>query len=213
MEHPMIFVRIATINDIKYADEIVQEIEASAILRGSGIAKRSPASIAEKILADKAVVAVTAAGEWAGFAYLEVWEGGAFVSNSGLIVAPRFRNAGVAKAIKERIFKMSRRLYPDAKIFSITSGTAIMKMNTRLGFEPVGFAEITQDDTFWAGCKSCVNYDILQNKKKCNCLCTAMLFEPAKVLEQVSDLTSTADPGSVVMTEPGYKSQLVSNNC
>lgn len=185
MEHPMIFVRIATMNDIKYADEIVQEIEASAILRGSGIAKRSPASIAEKMRADKAVVAVTAAGEWAGFAYLEVWEDGAFVSNSGLIVAPRFRNAGIAKAIKERIFKMSRRLYPDAKIFSITSGTAIMKMNSSLGFEPVGFAEITQDDSFWEGCKSCVNYNILQNKKKCNCLCTAMLFEPAKVLEQV----------------------------
>lgn len=182
MEHPMIFVRIATLNDRKYADEIVQEMEASAILRGSGIARRTAASIAEKMSADKAVVAVTASGEWVGFAYLEVWEDGAFVSNSGLIVAPKFRNLGVAKAIKERIFKLSRRLYPNAKIFSITSGTAIMKMNSRLGFEPVGFAEITQDDQFWAGCKSCVNYDILQQKKKCNCLCTAMLFDPRQEL-------------------------------
>jgi len=204
MEHPMIFVRIATMNDIKYADEIAQEIEASAILRGSGISQRTPASIGEKMRADKAVVAVTATGEWVGFAYLEVWEAGAFVSNSGLIVAPRFRNAGVAKAIKERIFKMSRRLYPDAKVFSITSGTAVMKMNSRLGFQPVGFEEITQDDAFWTGCKSCVNYDILQGKKKCNCLCTAMLFDPQ---------TAVLSPEhSVVLTETGYKSQLVSNN-
>jgi N-acetylglutamate synthase-like GNAT family acetyltransferase len=204
MEHPMIFVRIATINDIKYADEIVQEMETSAIIRGSGISKRSAASIAEKMRADQAVVAVTAAGEWVGFAYLEVWENGAFVSNSGLIVAPKFRNAGVAKAIKERIFKMSRRLYPHAKVFSITSGTAIMKMNSRLGFQPIGFAEITQDDTFWSGCKSCVNYDILQGKNKCNCLCTAMLFDPKTATE--------ADESSAVITESGYKSQLVSNN-
>ncbi|SHG36131.1 GNAT family N-acetyltransferase [Pedobacter caeni] len=181
MENPMIFVRIATINDIKYVDEIIQETESSAIARGSGISKRSPESLAQKIRDEKAVIAVTTAGEWVGFAYFEVWENGNFISNSGLIVSPKFRKTGVARAIKDRIFRMSRRRYPNAKVFSITSGIAIMKMNTQLGFEPVTFAEITKDPSFWEGCKSCVNYDILEGKKKCNCLCTAMLFDPEKV--------------------------------
>jgi hypothetical protein len=180
MKHQMIFVRIATLNDLKYAEAIVQETTASAIARGSGISKRTVESIAQKMKDGKAVIAVTGAGEWVGFSYFEVWENSSFVSNSGLIVAPGFRNAGVAGAIKERIFRMSRRMYPEAKIFSITSGPAIMKMNSRLGFEPVSFAEITQDECFWEGCKSCVNYNILENKKKCNCLCTAMLFDPHK---------------------------------
>lgn len=180
MENQMIFVRVATLNDIRYADEIVKETEASAIVRGSGIAKRTPESIAQKMRDGKAVIAVTSSGQWVGFAYFQSYENNKFVSNSGLIVSPAFRNSGVAKAIKERVFKLSRRMYPEAKIISITSGAAIMKMNSALGFEPVTFAEITHDELFWEGCKSCVNYDILQGKKKCNCLCTAMLFDPAK---------------------------------
>lgn len=176
----MIFVRIATTDDFKYADEIVKETAASAIVRGSGIAKRTVELLYRKMEEGKAVIAVTGAGEWVGFSYFEAWENEAFVSNSGLIVAPRFRNAGVAKAIKERVFKMSRRIYPKAKIFSITSGAAIMKMNSRLGFEPVSFAQITQDECFWEGCKSCVNYHILEDKQRCNCLCTAMLFDPQR---------------------------------
>jgi len=180
MENQMIFVRVATLNDIRYADEIVKETEASAIARGSGIAKRTTESIAQKMRDGKAVVAVTSSGKWVGFAYFQPYENNKFVSNSGLIVSPEFRNSGVAKAIKDRVFKMARKLYPEAKIISITSGAAIMKMNTALGFEPVTFSEITQDESFWEGCKNCVNYDILEGKKKCNCLCTAMLFDPEK---------------------------------
>lgn len=179
----MIFVRVATLNDIKYAGEICHETESSAIARGTGIAKRSVASVAQKMRDGKAVVAVTGSGQWVGFAYIQPWENGKYISNSGLIVAPSFRNSGVAKAIKERIFKMSRRLYPDAKIFSITSGAAIMKMNTQLGFEPVTYHDITHDELFWEGCKGCVNYAILDGKRKCNCLCTAMLFDPEKMKE------------------------------
>lgn len=185
----MIFVRIATIADIKHVDET----ESSAIARGSGIAKRSPESIAQKIKEGKGVIAVTGDGEWVGFSYFEVWENNSFVSNSGLIVAPKFRNAGVAKAIKDRIFKISRRIYPDAKIFSITSGAAIMKMNTQLGFEPVTFGQITHDEHFWEGCKSCVNYNILEGKKRCNCLCTAMLFNPHKQNFSAQSLINTSE--------------------
>lgn len=178
MDNHIIFVRIADQGDAHYAKEIIQETEQSAIARGSGIAKRTLASIIEKMAAGKAVIALTNTGEWVGFSYLETWENERFVSNSGLIVAPKFRNSGVARSIKNRIFKMSRRLYPNSKIFSITSGPAIMRMNAKLGFLPVSFAEITHDEHFWEGCKSCVNYDILTRKKKCNCLCTAMLFDP-----------------------------------
>lgn len=180
MDNQMIFVRIANIEDSRYAQEIVEETAASAIARGSGISKRSVENIIGKMKNGKAVIAITGTGEWVGFSYFEVWENNAFVSNSGLIVAPRFRNAGVARAIKERIFRMSRRMYPEARIFSITSGAAIMKLNSELGFEPVSFAEITHDEVFWEGCKSCINYNILENKRKCNCLCTAMLFDPHK---------------------------------
>lgn len=174
----MIFVRIATINDIRYVDEIIKETEASAIARGTGIAKRTPQSVAQKMRDGKAVIALTSSGKWVGFSYFEAWEQGNFVSNSGLIVAPEYRHSGVAKSIKDRIFRISRRIYPAAKIFSITSGTAVMKMNSQLGFQPVAFSEITHDEQFWEGCRSCPNYDILERKHKCNCLCTAMLFDP-----------------------------------
>ncbi len=191
MNNSLIFVRIATSADAKYAAEIVAETASSALLRGSGIAKRTPASVVEKINAGKAVIAVTAAGEWVGFSYLESWQKNTFISNSGLIVAPKFRNSGVAKSIKNRIFSLSRRLYPEAKIFSITSGAAIMKMNSQLGFEPVTFAQITQDADFWEGCKSCVNYAILESKNKSNCLCTAMLFSPAHIDQIIASAENT----------------------
>jgi hypothetical protein len=180
-----ITIRLAGAGDIIYAEEIIEEMEASAIARGSGISKRSPMDICKKILAGNAVIAVSNEGSWAGFSYIAVWEG-KFVSNSGLIVSPAYRNAGIARGIKNRIFQLSREKYPDACIFSITSGSAIMKLNTQLGFEPVTYAEITKDETFWAGCKSCVNYDILTGKNKCNCLCTAMLFDPAKMHDLIS---------------------------
>ena len=178
MKDEHIIVRSAIPSDVIFADQIIQEMESSAIARGSGISKRSAASVIEKIDAGKAIVAITEDGEWAGFSYIETWDNENFVSNSGLIVSPKHRNQGVASSIKTKIFELSRARYPQAKIFSITSGAAIMKMNTKLGFEPVTYAEIAQETKFWDGCKSCINYDVLQNKKRCNCLCTAMLFDP-----------------------------------
>jgi hypothetical protein len=178
MEPDSINVRIADEKDERYAQEIVNEMESSAKQRGTGISKRSPASIVLKMREGKAVIAVTPQGEWVGFSYIEVWSKGEFVSNSGLIVKPHYRNQGVAKTIKEKIFKLSRKKYPEAKIFSITTSMAMMKLNRKLGFEPVTFEGIAQEEEFWQGCKSCVNYDILQAKKCKICLCTAMLFSP-----------------------------------
>jgi hypothetical protein len=177
-----ITVRIATAADIDFALPIVAEMESSAKARGTGISKRDPEAIKQKILQGKAVIAFTKQGVWAGFTYLEVYEQGRFVSNSGLIVPPAFRGLGVAAQLKQRLFELCRFLYPQAKLFGITTGAAVMKINTRLGYEPVAFEDITHDAAFWNGCKSCVNYGILESKQFKNCLCTAMLFEPPKEL-------------------------------
>lgn len=168
---------VADESHISFAQMICDEMAESAKARGTGIAKRSPDYIVQKIREGKAVIALSKEGEWAGFCYIETWEG-AYVANSGLIVAPKFRKSGLARAIKHRIFELSRTKYPDAKIFGLTTGLAVMKINSELGYEPVTYSELTQDETFWAGCKSCINYDILMSKDRKNCLCTAMLYDP-----------------------------------
>lgn len=184
MEQQLNFVvRVATAQDMSFSQAICDEMESSAKARGTGIAKRSPESLNEKILAGKAVIAFTENGDWAGFCYTEVWSDGKFVSNSGLIVAPAYRKYGIAKRLKQAIFNLCRNKYPEAKIFGLTTGLAVMKINSELGFQPVTYSEISQDTTFWAGCQSCVNYSILQAKGQKNCLCTAMLYDPNEYAE------------------------------
>jgi hypothetical protein len=131
------------------------------------------------MLDGKAVIAVTRLGQWVGFCYIEAWGHGKFVANSGLIVSPEYRKSGVAKTIKRKIFELSRIMYPESKIFGLTTGLAVMKINSDLGYEPVTYSELTDDEEFWAGCKSCVNFDILMSKDRKNCMCTAMLYDPA----------------------------------
>src|SRR5678815_1180508 len=131
----------------------------------------------------KAVIEVRPEGDWVGFCYIEAWGHDQFVANSGLIVAPAYRKSGIAKQIKRRIFDLSREKYPEAKIFGLTTGLAVMKINSDLGYEPVTYSELTDDEEFWAGCKSCVNYDILMSKERKNCMCTAMLYDPKDHLE------------------------------
>ncbi len=177
MENSNIIIRVATPADIHYATIITDEMESSAKARGTGIAKRSPVYIEQKINEGKAVIALTQNGAWVGFCYIEVWKG-EYVANSGLIVAPEYRKSGIAKQIKKRIFDLSREKYPEAKIFGLTTGLAVMKINSELGYEPVTYSELTNDEEFWAGCKSCVNYDILMGKERKNCMCTAMLYDP-----------------------------------
>jgi hypothetical protein len=138
----------------------------------------------------KAVIALHNDGTLAGFCYIETWSHEQFVANSGLIVNPVFRKAGLAKAIKKRIFELSREKYPDAKIFGLTTGLAVMKINSELGYEPVTYSELTQDDNFWKGCQSCVNYEILTMKGRKNCLCTAMLYDPVEKQKQEEEKAS-----------------------
>lgn len=173
-----ISVVLANSTHIKYVYDILRTIEESAKVRGTGIARRRPEYIESKINEGKAIIALDG-DEFIGFCYIESWSHGKFVANSGLIVKPEYRGHGIAKKIKEEIFKLSRKKYPDAKIFGLTTGLAVMKINTSLGYRPVTFSELTDDTAFWEGCQSCVNYDILQRTNRKICLCTGMLYDPA----------------------------------
>lgn len=181
---------VAGIQHEKFAETICAEIETSAKARGTGIAKRSPEYIREKMREGKAVVALSPEGEWAGFCYMETWGHGKYVANSGLIVSHHFRKQGLARELKKKIFELSRERFPEAKLFGLTTGLAVMKINSELGYEPVTYSELTNDAEFWKGCQSCVNFQILQSKERKNCLCTAMLYNPA---EKERAVTNTAD--------------------
>ena len=165
---------------VQYVDEVLDTINKAAKIRGTGIAKRSPEYVKQKMIEHKAVLALYQKKKFAGFSYIESWSNKKFVANSGLIVAPEFRVIGLAKRIKRRIFDLSREMFPEAKIFSLTTGEAVMKMNNELGYRPVTFPSLTDDEAFWRGCESCVNFDILQRNGRRMCLCTGMLYDPAE---------------------------------
>jgi len=174
-----ITIEIANESHFSYVPTILTTIEEAAKIRGTGIARRTPEYIEQKMKEGKAIIALTRDGEFAGFCYIETWSDKKFVANSGLIVVDKFRGNGLAKRIKHKAFELSRERYPDAKIFGLTTGLAVMKINSELGYRPVTFSELTDDDAFWKGCQSCVNYDILQRTNRKHCLCTGMLFDPS----------------------------------
>lgn len=169
---------IANKSHIIYAQQICNTISDAAQVRGTGIAKRTPEYIISKMEKGNAVIALDGK-TFAGFCYIESWEHGKFVANSGLIVHPDYRGQGLAKKIKKVVFEQSRAKFPNSKVFSITTGLAVMKMNSDLGYKPVTFSELTDDQSFWKGCQTCKNYDVLQRTEQKMCLCTGMLFDPA----------------------------------
>ncbi|MBK3517456.1 GNAT family N-acetyltransferase [Carboxylicivirga marina] len=168
---------VAAKEHLNYVDVVLDTIAEAAKVRGTGIAKRSPEYLQKKIEEGKAVLALQG-DEFAGFCYIETWGHDNFVANSGLIVVDKFRGHGLAKAIKTKAFELSREKFPHAKIFGLTTGLAVMKINSDLGYRPVTFSELTDDEQFWKGCQSCVNYDILVRTERKHCLCTGMLFDP-----------------------------------
>lgn len=176
-----------------YVDTILQTIEEAAKVRGTGIAKRTHEYLASKIREAKAVIALSG-NRFAGFSYIETWDNKKYVTTSGLIVHPDFRGLGLAKRIKDMTFTLARTRWPHAKIFSLTSGAAVMAMNTQLGYKPVTFADLTDDEAFWRGCEGCCNVDVLHRTGRKYCICTGMLYDPeenlpakipAEVLERI----------------------------
>ena len=160
-----------------HAEHICNLIYESALQRGTGIARRSNEYISAKITGGKAVVALHG-DKLIGFSYIECWGHGDFVATSGLIVDPEYRHLGLAAKIKEKTFELARMRFPFAKIFSITTSLPVRKRNSRMGYKPVTFSVLTDDEEFWQGCKGCVNYDILERNKRRMCLCTGMLYDP-----------------------------------
>lgn len=172
-------VTVANENHYRFAEGICAMIEDAAKKRGTGIAKREPEYILTKMREGKAVIAIEKdSDELAGFCYIEAWGGKGYVANSGLIVNEKFRKHGLALRIKSEAFKLTRSKYPNAKLFGITTSLAVMKINSQLGYKPVTFSELTDDEAFWKGCQGCVNYDILQRTERKICLCTGMLHDP-----------------------------------
>ncbi|MBP6527340.1 MAG: GNAT family N-acetyltransferase [Prevotella sp.] len=174
-------VMVADESHIKYVDIILETIAEAAKVRGTGIAKRSPEYVATKMKETKAVIALQG-DKFAGFSYIETWGNKQYVTTSGLIVHPDFRGLGLAKKIKNVTFTLARKRWPHAKIFSLTSGSAVMKMNTQLGYLPVTFNDLTDDESFWRGCEGCINADVLHRTNRRYCICTAMLFDPEEDL-------------------------------
>lgn len=192
-----ITVEVASEGHLRYVGEILATIEDAAKVRGTGIATRKPEYISRNIMEAKAVIALY--GErFAGFSYIETWEHKRYVTTSGLIVHPDFRGLGLSKRIKDLTFSLARTRWPHAKIFSLTSGAAVMAMNTQLGYKPVTFADLTSDESFWKGCEGCVNVDILKRTDRKYCICTGMLFDPeehlpAKIPQEVLDRIALLD--------------------
>ena len=170
-------VMVADDSHEKYVDVILNTIENAAKVRGTGIAQRSHDYVAQKMREGKVIIAL-AGDEFAGFSYIESWGNKQYVATSGLIVVDKFRNQGLAKRIKHAAFQLARLRWPKAKLFSLTSGSAVMKLNTELGYFPVTFADLTDDESFWRGCNGCVNHDVLIRTQRRYCICTAMLFDP-----------------------------------
>ena len=174
---PEIKVVVAGEEHLKYVDEINDTIEKASKERGTGIARRTYEYIAGKLSEGKAIIALDG-DKFAGFCYIESWGDEKYVANSGLIVHWEYRGHGLARRIKHKAFELSRKKFPNAKLFGLTTGLAVMKINSKLGYRPVTFSELTDDDQFWKGCQSCVNYDILVRMNRTKCLCTGMLYDP-----------------------------------
>ena len=172
------WIGVASQEHIPYVEEILKTIEDATKVRGTGIAKRKPEYVAEKMRQGKAIIAMHG-DDFAGFCYIECWDHGQYVANSGLIVKSEYRGVGLATAIKKAAFNLSRSRYPKAKLFGLTTGLAVMRINTQLGYVPVTFSELTSDPVFWKGCESCINYDVLKRNDLTRCLCTGMLYDPA----------------------------------
>lgn len=172
-------VMVANVSHEKYVDTILETISSAAKVRGTGIAKRTHEYVATKMKEGKAVIALCG-DDFAGFSYIETWGNKQYVTTSGLIVSPNYRNLGIAKRIKDMTFTLARVRWPKAKIFSLTSGSAVMKMNTQLGYLPVTFSDLTDDEAFWRGCDGCINNDVLKRTGRRYCICTGMLFNPAE---------------------------------
>ena len=200
-QEPQFNIVVATDEHIKYVDEILETISAAAKVRGTGIAKRNPDYVKKKMTEGKAVIALDG-DKFAGFSYIETWGGKQYVTTSGLIVKDDYRGYGLSRRIKHMTFSLARMRWPKAKIFSLTSGAAVMKLNTDHGYIPVTFAQLTDDETFWKSCEGCINHDILVRTGRRYCVCTGMLYDPERK-------RSVQDADDEIARDPGVRERIL----
>ncbi len=188
-----IHITIASETHLNFVPEVEKALLKASKQKGTGIAVRDSAYLTQKIQEGKAVIAYSDEGKWAGFCYIESWGHNKYVANSGLIVSSQFRGVGLASEIKKRALDLSAVLFPGAKLFGLTTSLAVMKINSGLGYNPVTFSELTDDNQFWKGCETCPYYDILVRTKRDDCLCTAMIMDPA----DKKKVNGTSHPASI----------------
>jgi hypothetical protein len=176
MSGDTIVVRLATEHDQRFVQNIITEIEIASQIKGTGICKREPAFISQKITEGNAVMAVTPSGAWAGFCYIQPHDNGQFVSSCALVISRNFRNRGIASQIKAQVLALAKNKYPAARIFGLTTSHVVERINAQLNYVEVSYAEVTQADTFWQSCRSCENYQLLLQQDKKKCLCKAMVY-------------------------------------
>ncbi len=204
-------IAIATEKHLEFVPFIEEAIIIASKVKGTGIAKRSKEYITDKIIKGKAVIAVHEDGCFAGFCYIETWGHEKFVANSGLIVVEKYRGRKLAYQIKSEAFRLSRKLYPSAKIFGLTTSLAVMKINSSLGYQPVTFSLLTDDDEFWKGCQTCSYYDILFRTNRSLCLCTGMLYDPSAEGKGKNSIASKKRNGKKAIKEKkGLTKDLIS---
>ncbi len=167
-------VRVAGPGDVQHAAAAAELIAAAAA--DHDIATRSPELLAEKIRTGHAAVALHA-GELVGFGFWSEWEGGRFVSHSGLVVRGDLRGHGLGRRLKLALFESSRRVLPRATLMSLTTSPEVKAMNLSLGFRVVPLERLSKDPAFWAGCRTCRNYAEVQGRGEL-CCCEGMLLEP-----------------------------------
>jgi hypothetical protein len=145
------------------------------------IARRAPDWLAPKIAKRHAALGLmpdeSGGEELVGFGYWSDWEGGKFVSHSGLVVRPDLMGMGLGKRLKLVLFESSRRVLPRATLMSLTTSPQVRRMNLDLGFQVVPLDRLTKDPAFWEGCKTCRNYAAVQARGEI-CCCEGMILEP-----------------------------------
>ncbi len=164
----------------KHAIKIAEMIERASEKKGTILAIRKPNYILDKIIKGKSILALD--GEIiVGFCYFQNWENNEFIAHSGLIINENYLGRGLSKKIKKQIFNLSRQKFPKAKLFGLTTSAAVMKINYELGYQSVNYNQLTNDEDFWKGCKTCSNYQRLMQAKREKCKCTGMLMDPGKI--------------------------------
>jgi len=175
-----VYVRGSGPEDVGLAPEAAGLIDAAS--REHDIARRAVPFLEEKIRKRRAAFAFDGS-ELIGFGYWSDWEGGRFVSHSGLVVRPDYTGHGIGRRLKAELFESSRSQLPEATLMSLTTSPQVKAMNLRLGFHVVPLDQLTVDPAFWDGCKTCRNYAEVQARGE-KCCCEGMILSPGAGEEQ-----------------------------